>query len=66
MEFSIIHFPRSWDAAQDEHVIDAIVEQSLAADQLGFKGVFFPEHHFHGYSPRVARRSRSRLMSRRN
>ncbi len=51
MEFSIIHFPRSWDAAQDEHVIDAIVEQSLAADALGFKGVFFPEHHFHGYSP---------------
>jgi alkanesulfonate monooxygenase SsuD/methylene tetrahydromethanopterin reductase-like flavin-dependent oxidoreductase (luciferase family) len=51
MEFSIIHFPRSWDAAQDEYVIDAIVEQSLAADALGFKGVFFPEHHFHGYSP---------------
>jgi alkanesulfonate monooxygenase SsuD/methylene tetrahydromethanopterin reductase-like flavin-dependent oxidoreductase (luciferase family) len=51
VKFSIVHFPRSWDAAQDEAVIDAIVEDSLAADALGFKGVFFPEHHFHGYSP---------------
>ncbi len=51
MDFSIIHFPRSCGAEQDEQVIDAIVEQSLAADRLGFRGVFFPEHHFHGYSP---------------
>ena len=51
MKFSIIHFPRSWDNSQDEQVIDAIVEQSLQADALGFKGIFFPEHHFHGYSP---------------
>ena len=51
MKFSIVHFPRSWDAAQDEQVVDAIVEDSLQADALGFKAVFFPEHHFHGYSP---------------
>ncbi len=51
MKFSIIHFPRSWDPGHDEQVIDAIVEQSLQADALGFKAVFFPEHHFHGYSP---------------
>ena len=51
MRFSIVHFPRSWDAAQDEAVIDGTIEHSLAADALGFKGVFFPEHHFHGYAP---------------
>jgi hypothetical protein len=36
-----VHFPRSWDAAQDEAVIDGIVEHSLAADALGFKSAFW-------------------------
>jgi alkanesulfonate monooxygenase SsuD/methylene tetrahydromethanopterin reductase-like flavin-dependent oxidoreductase (luciferase family) len=51
VKFSIAHFPRSWDASEDETVIDGVVEHSLLADALGFDGVFFPEHHFHGYSP---------------
>ena len=51
MRFSIVHFPRSWNEDEDETIIQAIVEQSLEADELGFAAVFFPEHHFHGYCP---------------
>ena len=51
MKFSIAHFPRSWDPSEDEAVITGVIEHSLAADALGFDGIFLPEHHFHGYSP---------------
>jgi alkanesulfonate monooxygenase SsuD/methylene tetrahydromethanopterin reductase-like flavin-dependent oxidoreductase (luciferase family) len=51
VKFSICHFPRSWDEEDDGRIIDAVVEHSLEADSLGFDGIFFPEHHFHGYSP---------------
>src|SRR4029434_789047 len=51
VKFSICHFPRSWDEEDDGRIIDAVIEHSLEADSLGFDGVFFPEHHFHGYSP---------------
>ena len=51
MRFSLIHFPRSPGAAEDGAIIDAMVEQSLWADEAGFDGVFLPEHHFTGYSP---------------
>jgi alkanesulfonate monooxygenase SsuD/methylene tetrahydromethanopterin reductase-like flavin-dependent oxidoreductase (luciferase family) len=51
MRFSIGHFPRSWEESDDEAIIDAITEQSLAADRLGYDAIFLPEHHFHGYCP---------------
>ena len=51
MKFSICHFPRSWDEDEDTKIIRSVIDHSLQADELGFDGVFFPEHHFHGYSP---------------
>ena len=51
MKFSICHFPRSWDEDDDTQIIRSVVDHSLEADSLGFDAVFFPEHHFHGYSP---------------
>lgn len=51
MKFSISHNHRTWDASQDEAVIASVIEESLEADAAGFAGIFFPEHHFQGYSP---------------
>lgn len=51
MRFSIAHLLRTWDATQDQAVIETVVEQSLEADAAGFAAVFVPEHHFQGYSP---------------
>lgn len=51
MKFSISHNQRTWEPAQDELVIQSVVEESIEADEAGFAAIFFPEHHFQGYSP---------------
>jgi alkanesulfonate monooxygenase SsuD/methylene tetrahydromethanopterin reductase-like flavin-dependent oxidoreductase (luciferase family) len=51
MRFSIFHVPTSWDPVDDREVIDAMIEEALLADELGFAAVMLPEHHFTGFSP---------------
>jgi alkanesulfonate monooxygenase SsuD/methylene tetrahydromethanopterin reductase-like flavin-dependent oxidoreductase (luciferase family) len=51
MNFSIFHLPRAWDEEHDTPIFDAVVNQSLLADELGYASIFLPEHHFTGYAP---------------
>lgn len=51
MRFSIFHLPRAWDEEDDAPVFDAVVRQSILADELGYAAIFLPEHHFTGYAP---------------
>jgi len=69
LKVSIADFPRLWDESEDDALINGVIEHSLAADALGFDGIFFPEHHFRGIRqlaamPSVGRVSRTAAQAR--
>ncbi|MBV9120400.1 MAG: LLM class flavin-dependent oxidoreductase, partial [Chloroflexi bacterium] len=50
MRLSLFHLAESPSPEGDRATMDAIVRQSLIADEAGFAAIFLPEHHFGYYS----------------
>lgn len=51
MRFSVFLTTRSMGPEEDAAILDATIEHAKHAEELGFDGVFSPDHHFTGYAP---------------
>jgi alkanesulfonate monooxygenase SsuD/methylene tetrahydromethanopterin reductase-like flavin-dependent oxidoreductase (luciferase family) len=51
VHFSAFLTTRSTGPGHDRAVIEAMVQNAVDAERLGFDAVFLPDHHFTGYAP---------------